>query len=158
MRDDRHYTGYVKTPTDYYYVQVSDNQAKYGYYLVDRFGNKFDGGIGIYDREWSEISETDVPQRVRMGLEWVFKTYVAPPISEIINRIESASNGSTNDVKTYYTLRANNENYGRFNFYTQAFIAACVFRLNDYKVELITVDDEYVDVNAVLPKTMHCEG
>jgi hypothetical protein len=78
VRDDRHYTGYVLTSNGDYLVQISDNDAKTGYFIVDKSGKRYDGGNGITAREWKTVNEKEVPRDTRMELQWAFETYEIP--------------------------------------------------------------------------------
>ena len=78
MRDDKHYTGFVRTYNGDYAVQISDNSARCGYYLITRDGGKYDGGLGSSARWWAPIREEEVPPADMEALVWAFDSYEAP--------------------------------------------------------------------------------
>lgn len=78
MRNDRHYTGYIRTQSGTIMAQISDSAAVNGFYIVDRTGKVYDGGIAHHIREWSPVTEEEITPEEALAVKWVFKSYKRP--------------------------------------------------------------------------------
>lgn len=66
---------YVKLSDGTWLVQVTDPDARWGFYLCDE-DQSWDGGFGIADnQEWTIVQDTKVPKSVKARLGWIIEEH-----------------------------------------------------------------------------------
>lgn len=67
---------YVKGDNGEYYVQVKDENSRWGFYLAQAFGDdsqSWDGGFDSGASTWEIVPVSKVPRKVRREMDWLFQ-------------------------------------------------------------------------------------